>query len=467
MLSKSVCEKGLLADGCCAAATRSKGGHDVHCVDWRRSCRANTVSSSAARGHEPLHGPPFSPRRGANARNWCARAVTFAAILLSWEPAGGLVERFAFVRDLLRSNLPRGRRPGGTYQGLAKALQRHGPILIGTVKAHLRTQIVALAGACMLRRGHLAFAADGSRYDAPRTIANERALGFCGRGNSHPQACVTTLWHMGTALPWDWRVGPAGEPERTHLRAMQSDLPAGALVVADAGFTGYELLKELHDAGRFFLIRVGRHTTLLENLGCAIEEKNTNVLWLWPEQKQGTPPLAVRRIKLGTGVKAVWLITNHLDPARLSDADAGVLYQMRWGVEVFHRHSKQTLERRTLASASPLRALLEMEWIMVGLLLLGLLAVRELIARGHDPLALSMAAALRAVRRVQHRPELRQTPGSLRRALGRCIKDRYTRSNPKASRPWPRKKKCKPPGRPAVRPATPNERRKARAFQTS
>lgn len=437
----------------------------MHRVDWRRSCRALSVSSSPARGHEPLHGPPFSPRRGPNARRWCARAATFAAILLSWEPAGGLVERFAFVRDLLRSNLPRRSPPGGTYQGLAKALERHGPILIGTVKTHLRTRIVALAGERMRCRGHAAFAADGSRYDAPRTVANERTLGFCGRGNSHPQVCVTTLWHMGTALPWDWRVGRAGEPERTHLLAMQSELPVGALVVADAGFTGYELLKRLHESGRFFLIRVGRHTTLIKNLGCAIERKNSNVLWLWPEQKQRTAPLAVRRIKVGTGAKAVWLITNHLDPERLSDTDAGVLYQMRWGVEVFHRHSKQTLEHRRLASASPRRALLEMEWIMVGLLLLGLLAARELLARGHDPLALSMAAALRAVRRVQHRPELRQSPGALRRVLGRCVKDQYIRTNKKTSRPWPRKKKCKPPGRPAVRPATPAERRRARTFQ--
>ena len=350
---------------------------------------------------------------------------------------------------------------------MAKALKRHGAPLIGTVKMHLRCQIMAHAGAFMFRCGHLAFAADGSRYDAPRTIANEQGLGVFGRENSHPQMSVTTLWHMGTALPWDWRVGRATEAERTHLRAMQDDLPPGALVVADAGFTGYNLLKDLHDSGRFFLIRVGRHTTLLKDLGYEVQEKNKDVFWLWPENKRATAPFPVRQIRIGEGENAVCLITNHLNAAKLSDEQAGVLYKMRWGVEVFHRHSKQTLENRKVASASPVLALLEMEWIMVGLLLLGLLAVRELIRKGEDPLALSMSAAIRAVRRVQHRPDLRQKPAMLRRALGRCVKDRYVRKGKKASREWPRKKECKPPGQPTVRAATPRERRRAKAHMTT
>ena len=371
------------------------------------------------------------------------------------------------MRDLLRSNLPRGRQPGGTYQGLAKALKRHGMSLIGTVKMHLRQEIIKHAGERMFRRGHLAFAADGSMYDAPRTVVNEKGLGVYGRENSHPQMRTTTLWHMGMGLPWDWRVGQATEAERTHLRAMQDYLPAGALVVADAGFTGYDLLKDLHDSGRFFLIRVGERTTLLKGFGYEIEQKSKDVFWLWPENKKATPPFPVRQIRIGEGDKAVYLITNHLDASTLSDEDAGVLYKMRWGVEVFHRHSKQTLENRKVASASPILALLEMEWIMVGLLLLGLLAVRELIRKGEDPLALSMAAAIRAVRRVNHQPALRQTPAMLRRALGRCVKDVYVRKGKKASREWPRKKECKPPGQPRVRAATPTERRKAKTYLTT
>lgn len=364
-------------------------------------------------------------------------------------------------------NLPRGRQPGGTYQGLAKALKRHGMPLIGTVKMHLRQQILTLAGDRMRRRGHLAFAADGSKYDAPRTVANEKGLGVFGRENSHPQMSTTTLWSMGMGLPWDWRVGKATEAERTHLRAMRDYLPPGALVVADAGFTGYDLLKDLHDSGRFFLIRVGERTTLLKGFGYQIEQKSKDVFWLWPINKKATPPFPVRQIRIGEGDDAVYLITNHLDASTLSDLDAGVLYKMRWGVEVFHRHSKQTLENRKVASASPILALLEMEWIMVGLLLLGLLAVRELMRKGEDPLELSMAAAIRAVRRVNHQPALRQKPAMLRRMLGRCVRDRYVRTGKKASRDWPRKKECKPPGPPRVRDATPIERRRAKEYLTT
>lgn len=46
--------------------------------------------------------------------------------------------------------------------------------------------------------------------------------------------------HAGTGLPRDWRFGPSGRGEHEHLRPIIAALPAGALMVADAGFVGYE-----------------------------------------------------------------------------------------------------------------------------------------------------------------------------------------------------------------------------------
>jgi len=46
-------------------------------------------------------------------------------------------------------------------------------------------------------------------------------------------------------------------------------------------------------------------------------------------------PLVLRLIVLRRGEQEVYLLTNVLDPKRLSDEDAGVLYEMRWGIEVF------------------------------------------------------------------------------------------------------------------------------------
>ena len=49
---------------------------------------------------------------------------------------------------------------------------------------------------------------------------------------------LTTMWHVGTGLPWDWRLGPSDSSERDHLKQMIAALPAHALVTADAGFVG-------------------------------------------------------------------------------------------------------------------------------------------------------------------------------------------------------------------------------------
>jgi hypothetical protein len=40
---------------------------------------------------------------------------------------------------------------------------------------------------------------------------------------------MTSLWHMGVGLPWDFRVGPGTDSERRHLEQMLEDLPQKSL----------------------------------------------------------------------------------------------------------------------------------------------------------------------------------------------------------------------------------------------
>jgi hypothetical protein len=51
---------------------------------------------------------------------------------------------------------------------------------------------------------------------------------------------------------------------------------------------------------------------------------------------------------LRQGQQDVYLLTDVLDPAHLSDAEAATWYGMRWGEEVFFRSYKPTLQRRRL-----------------------------------------------------------------------------------------------------------------------
>jgi hypothetical protein len=332
---------------------------------------------------------------------------------------------------------------------------------------HLQQQHCQVAGEFRHRFGWEAFAADGSRVEMPRTAANEQAFGCAAKKKTGPQLLLTTLYHMGTGLPWDWHISRGIDSERAGLRLMLAGLPGNALIVEDAGFTGYELLKNIIAAGRHFLVRVGSNITLLEdlNLGSKIDG---NVVWLWPSGKQRTePPLKLRLIVLeaaNSSKTPVYLLTDVFDRERLSDETAGVLYRMRWGVEVFYRSFKRTLDQHKLRSRSPHNAIDELHWAMTAYLLLGLMSVDGMIAAGTDPLELSVASALRMVRMAMENHSRWRYKGDLRKLLTMATKDKYRRTHSKTARDWPHKKTDSPCGIPKIRTATTKEIHCAQRF---
>lgn len=392
----------------------------------------------------------MAPRFSAE-RRWSAYHTTLAAVLMAWEDAATLGERFEVVRDFLARALPRRRKLGHTYQGLAKAVLRHGPGLVEEVRDHLRRESLARCPAWRLRLGFEAVTIDGSRFDAPRTVDNQSGLGTAGRAGTHPQMAATVAWHMGLGVPWTWRVGRADAGERTQLREMLDELPEGALLVMDAGFTGYDLSTQIRGSGRHFLLRVGSNVTLLTD-GKPGETLRRHGGRVWLCHKQRDEPLPLRLIVVGEDRERVFLVTDVLDPGELSDAQAAELYAMRWGVEVFYRQAKQTMERRKVRSASAARALLELHWTLVAAWLLMLLNAAGLASRGVDPLRTSVAEAGRVVRRW-----MRRAGGSLRtllREVARCVRDDTPRRCAKTSYRWPHKKRDPRPRPPRLHAAT-------------
>jgi len=395
---------------------------------------------------------------------WVAEVLVVSAVLMVWQGAKTLTERFEAVRDSLVEMFP-GRRIGRSYQGWIKALLRSSLCLLGWLSDRLRGRLQEWAGAYWTREGWLAFTVDGSRVEAPRTAANQQQLGCAGRDKSPPQLFLTVLYHMGTGLPWDFQVGPGSDSERAHLRAMLWRLPAAALIVADAGFVGYDLLRTILQSGRHFLIRVGRNVRLLEQLGYVkVEDDGTVYLWPQAQRQDGQPPMVLRLMRFHSGKSPVFLLTSVRDEGQLSEKQASVLYRMRWGVEMFFRAMKQTLSRRKMCSASPRKARCELQWTVLGLWVLGRISVEQILQRGHDPLSLSVALARRRVRQAMR--ELGRStpaPGWLHQ-LGEAVKDSYVRRRPKKARDWPHKKKQRPPGAPHIRAATDEEIRNAQAL---
>ena len=225
------------------------------------------------------------------------------------------------------------------------------------------------------------------------------------------------------------------------------------LLVADAGYSGYDLWRGLIDSGRSILIRAGSNVHLLTKLGYAVAE-HQGIVYLWPDQRRrgGQPPLVLRLIRLHDGRKSIDLITNVLDPRKLSDQQAASIYRLRWGIELWFRTLKQTLARHKMRSAAPVQAALELRWAVVGWNLLGLWATKALLDAGGNPRRLSPAAALRAVRAAMNEPH-RRPPVTLWATLRRAIQDPSVRQAPKAARASPHKKTDRPPRPPKTRPA--------------
>jgi len=404
---------------------------------------------------------------------WTPRLLTAVSLLWAWSDEQTLVERFASARRLVDYLFSPAGPLSGSYQCFTKLLRRWTDVLIFRLQAALRERLKQeLAGSwCVL--GFVMFGVDGSRCELPRTRSHERAYsptrhrkkkqsrkGRTHRDQAHarkansPQLWLTTMWHVGTGLPWDWRIGPCDSSERAHLLEMLPHLPPEALVTADAGFVGYEYLRAILDSQRQLLIRVGSNVRLLKKLGYARESGHTVYLWPDREAARGQPPIVLRLVQAHNGQHPVFLVTSVLSEKRLTDRQVIELYARRWGIELFYRHLKQTFQRRKLRSTSAENALLELHWSLAGLWAMALYALLQFQHAGLPPRRLSIAQTLRAFRRMMrdylHPAERGRT---LRERLRAALIDPYQRRN-KTSRNYPRKKQESPAGPPQVRLAT-------------
>lgn len=377
---------------------------------------------------------------------------------MAWDEAFSLTDRFAGAMVLMSRRLV-----GRTYQGFIKASCRLSPELLQHIGIFWRHTMPTWLASHWLTDGWVVLGVDGSKYDLPRTTANEEAFGVSGKRHGGPQACLCMVLHLASSLPFCWEIGQAMTSERHMLRNMLPFFPARCLLVADAGFTGYDLWRTLNDAGHAFLIRAGANVRLLKSLGCKVKQR-ADLVYVWPmdAQQQKAPPLVLRAIYVRDGDRLMCLLTNVLDEARLTQAQAVRFYGMRWGIELWFRGMKQTLRRRQLRSAAPVQAKLELRWAVLAMALLGLMGVKACIDRGGNPNTMSFVGVVRAIRTLMRQPDQRCGRQRLTRLLAKAVKDTYTRKRPKRARGWPHKKSDPRPGLPQITEATELQRQLAK-----
>lgn len=407
--------------------------------------------------------------------SWTPRTLVTAVLFWAWSEEPTLKDRFISARKLTQKVYQRQSEPGGSYQAFLKLLGRWSGVLLFALYLQFHRRMQEELESHYRTTGFVVFGVDGSRIEVPRTVAHEVRFSGTYRGRKKlrgrrrqaaekkattPQMWLTTMWHVGSGLPWCWHHGASDSSERDHLRTMLDWLPENALLTADAGFVGYECWKQLLERGFDFVIRVGANVRLLRKLGYAREQGNR--IYLWPDRAMSKhwPPLVLRLLVVH-GKHPVYLVTSVLSQKKLTDRQLLEIYRARWGIEVFYRSFKQTFARRKLRSHCPQHACLELDWSLVGLWAVCLYAKCHQQRRNLDLAKTSVAGVLRAFRRTMRHAQDRSTPREhLESLLDMAVIDSYLRKN-KTSRQYPRKKQRRDIGKPRIIQATHNQQQLA------
>jgi len=423
---------------------------------------------------------------------WTAASLVRLAIFWVWSSESSLVaaanDAIACVTRVF------GDSAVASYQALTNALNRYSSQLLPI----LCTRLQGLMKECdsgNFRIGlWLTLAVDGSRLEVPRTLKNE--LQFCkppqkakarkksktqkrGRNaiptktrqrqrynprEAGPRMWLTMIWHVGERLPWCWKIGPAYSSERHHVMEMleEQEFPENTLFCGDGGYVGYDFWRAIHDKDHHFLVRVGGNIRLLKSLGY-VRERN-GIVYCWPNQamRKKQLPLVLRLLQFKDARNGdVYLVTNVLEENRLPRRQAGEIYRQRWGIEIQFRSLKQTFGRTKLRSRTPERATVELEWSLIGLWMIQLLARKEQI-KARDPETLtSIAAVLRIVRQMMQRDTaVPKRTECFAKKLAQAVTDDYQRKSKKTSRNYPRQKEQKGIGKPTIMVATKEQKKR-------
>lgn len=394
------------------------------------------------------------PKR--HAARWTVQPILLVLLTMTWCSGDSQPERFETARAFTITLMPKRRRPGRTASGFSQALGRLPAAVLRAVAAGLRQQLRLHFGQHLFVNGFIPLGVDGSRLRCPRTAQLQQRLGQAAQPQTPPQVWVTALVHLRLGLLWAWRLGKGDASERQHLRGLLSTLPPDALVIADAGYQGYELTSALMAAGVCFLIRVSSQTLLypLSDVPAAYWSDGWVYGWTTAAQQEGLPPLRLRLLRVRDAGRRVdvWLLSNGASPQRLSRQNAGRFYKMRWENEGFFRTYKRTLNKVKLSSRTVRLVHREVEG--------SLLAVQVLLAQGAWALvvlgcqrgaASSPRGVLREIRReIAGRLGVRQQRCYVQR-LAEAQRERRPRKSGKVKQVWSGRAEHKPPKPPKLR----------------
>ena len=221
------------------------------------------------------------------ASRWRIQPLVMTLILLTFACGDSQEERFECARAVVVALLPKRRRPGKTVHGFEKALVRLPMWLLRRVSTAVRRRLCEVLAHRWTTHGFVVLGCDGSRLECPRAVALEERMGQAGKQDAAPTMWLTALVHLAAGVPYAWRVGKGTASERDHLKHLLGVLPSAALVVCDAGYTGYDLCAFMLENGVDFLIRMSSTVTLYTTMMQPLETYQEGIVYYWTDQAQG------------------------------------------------------------------------------------------------------------------------------------------------------------------------------------
>jgi hypothetical protein len=241
-----------------------------------------------------------------------------------------------------------------TASALARARRRVGPKPFQALFAAVSGPVGRPDTPGVFWRGLRTVAVDATTQHVPNTPAI--AAGYRKRSGDtltfgYPLLRLSVLVECGTRAILAAVFGPEADGETTHARRLLDAIGAGMLVLADAGYDSWELLRDIAATKAHYLCRSGARRTplILRELS---DGSYLSVL--------GYGRLKVRIIEAwvtitwadGTVTREQWrLVSSLLDHRRYPAGELVRLYHRRWQVETTYLSIKSTiLDGRVLRS---------------------------------------------------------------------------------------------------------------------
>ena len=391
---------------------------------------------------------------------WQIHPLIFVLCTMTWCSADSLPERFEMARAFYVSLHDKRRRPGKTSSGFFKALGRLPVAALRVASAAVRRRL--LASGCLLYSsgGWAVFGCDGTELACPRTAELEQRLGPTGGKPGElppvPQVFVSAVVHLRSGVLWAWQLGKGVANERLHLRVLLKTLPACALVVADCGYQGYDLVSALSAAPLAFLIRCSSLSALYTEEGVQPGWKDIAVYcWTLEAQKENKAPVPLRllRIKPKGCKHDLFLLTDVLDAKKLTLAQAEQFYRMRWGCEGFFRLYKRTVGKVKLLGRTVKEVHREAEGSLLAVQLLLAQGAQARLLYGHKHEQGSGRCLILEVRReiLEQLCGKKRGRNRFQQRLAEARRRERQRRSAKVKRLWPSRGKHKHPQDPRLR----------------